>query len=450
MSNNLSLKYTGNPFVDAGIFALKRKLKKPINEITKEDLEEEILNIADLYVTPAWKKNMYSIFPNSTLVNSATTNKSNLNELYYQDLKNLIESIPNIQDSGSCVSCGRRDAINTFKKDNIPLSGSGSLKNYFSFANDGVDYCSLCALLIQFAPLIMYQSGGKMILLHSNSEKVMNYWAKDAIKKVNEQIALGDYTGCYNEKYTNSINAIFRIVKKIIDSNELWEDENPSLTFYYFTNYNQGPELEIFSLPNGVFNFLAEIPSDESKNWSNIVKNAYINVKWDKVNSEDDFKNKTNEVYNRLLNNYSILRFFYSSKYKKSFCSWILVNYYMKEVRKMDEKRIDAIKEVGDKLATYIKVNDSKKILSNLENSSNYNSFRNTLRKVFKNKISNGDDELLFTFDDYVMYLFPEGNKTWRETQDLLIFRIYEKLHDWMIENNYADEYENEFFEEEE
>ena len=36
MSNNLSLKYTGNPFVDAGIFALKRKLKKPINEITKD------------------------------------------------------------------------------------------------------------------------------------------------------------------------------------------------------------------------------------------------------------------------------------------------------------------------------------------------------------------------------------------------------------------------------
>lgn len=128
----------------------------------------------------------------------------------------------------------------------------------------------------------------------------------------------------------------------------------------------------------------------------------------------------------------------------------MLVNYYMKEVRKMDEKRIDAIKEVGDKLATYIKVNDSKKTLSNLENSSNYNSFRNTLRKVFKNKISNADDELLFTFDDYVMYLFPEGNKTWRETQDLLIFRIYEKLHDWMIENNYAEEYENEFFEEEE
>ena len=34
------------------------------------------------------------------------------------------------------------------------------------------------------------------------------------------------------------------------------------------------------------------------------------------------------------------------------------------------------------------------------------------------------DEDLLFTFDEYVIYLFPEGNKTWRETQDLLLFRI--------------------------
>lgn len=116
----------------------------------------------------------------------------------------------------------------------------------------------------------------------------------------------------------------------------------------------------------------------------------------------------------------------------------------------MDEKRIDAIKELGDKLAYYIKDKNSKKTLYNLEKASNYNTFRNTLRKVSKNKISNGDNELLFTFDDYVMYIFPEGNENWKETQDLLLFRIYEKLHDWMVKNKYVEEYEDEFFEEEE
>ncbi len=105
----------------------------------------------------------------------------------------------------------------------------------------------------------------------------------------------------------------------------------------------------------------------------------------------------------------------------------------------VDEKRIDAIKTVGDKLSKYIEINDSKKTLSSLENASSYNNFRNVLRKILKSKIKD-DNELLFTFDDYVVNLFPEGNLTWRETQDLLLFRIYENLHDWMVENDFVEE----------
>ena len=89
------------------------------------------------------------------------------------------------------------------------------------------------------------------------------------------------------------------------------------------------------------------------------------------------------------------------------------------------------------------------KSLNNLEQASNYNNFRNILRKILKNKINNGDDELLFSFDEYVIYLFPKGNMTWRETQDLLLFRIYENLHKWLIENEYVEEVtENELLEE--
>ncbi|WP_343287520.1 type I-B CRISPR-associated protein Cas8b1/Cst1 [Methanobrevibacter smithii] len=50
-------------------------------------------------------------------------------------------------------------------------------------------------------------------------------------------------------------------------------------------------------------------------------------------------KNKSNVVYNNLLLNKSILKYFYNFKYKKTYCSWKLVNAYMREVRKMDEKK---------------------------------------------------------------------------------------------------------------
>ncbi|WP_255336654.1 hypothetical protein [Methanosarcina sp. KYL-1] len=32
--------------------------------------------------------------------------------------------------------------------------------------------------------------------------------------------------------------------------------------------------------------------------------------------------------------------------------------------------------------------------------------------------------------------LFPEGNIGWKETQDLLLFRIYENLHNWLVEQD--------------
>jgi len=451
MSINLELQITGNPFVDSGIFAMTSRLKKNIEEITISDFEELTKEISKLYTEDNWQKNMYSIFPNSELTKPSTAKLNNVDELYFNVLKQFIDNIGSKSEEGTCIACGVRNSLKSYTKTFIPLTGSGSLKNYFSFANDGADYCPLCVLLIQFSPLVMYRSGGKMILLHSNSEKVMKYWAKKAIDNLKTQYVKNDFTGCFNEGFTNPNNAIFRMINNIIRSyDERWVDENPSLNFYYFTNFNQGPELDLFNVPTNVFRFLAYIPQDEYSNWNLIVKNAYKFVKWDKVESIDDYKNNPNEVYNRLLKNSSILRFFFNVKNKKAYCSWNLLRYYMMEVRNMEDKRLNAIKDLGDKLSKYIENNNEKSVLTKLETASNYNSFRNILRKIIKKRIAKNEEELLFTFDEYVNYLFPQGNLTWRETQDLLLFRIYENLHQWLIDNNYVDELEIEEIESEE
>lgn len=438
MSDKLNLKYTGNVFVDAGIYALVSNFDINIEDITKNHILQLFKQVASLYTNPIWNKNMHTIFPNSILVNNSI--KGDREKLYLKHLNGLIDNLEPSTESGDCMACGVRNSTSSYQKNAIPLTGSKSLRNYFSFATEGVDYCSLCVALIQFAPLVMYRSGGRMILLHSNSNKVMEYWARKARKNINKQILTGEYTGCFNEGFTNPTNAIFRIIQSIVFSyDERWVDENPSLNFYYFTNFNQGPDLQMFYVPSNVFRFLAYIPQDNSSNWNLIVKKAYKFVKWDKVKEFDEYKNNPNEVYNRLLKEVSILRFFYDFKSKKALCSWNLVKYYMNEVRNMDNKRVNAIRNLGDKLSKYIKNNNKRKVLSDLENAKNYNTFRNILRKIIKNKMANNDYDLLFTFDDYIVYLFPEGNLSWKETQDLLLFRIYENLNSWLIEMNYVE-----------
>ena len=313
-----------------------------------------------------------------------------------------------------------------------------SFKNFFSYATEGEDYCPACVLLIQFMPLSLYRSGGKFILFHSDSKLIMKYWSNKTIKNYHNQVASGDYVGCFNEEYKNPVNGIFHIIEDMISvyDRKKWHEISPSLNFYYFTNYNQKAELDLYSFPNDVFRFLTFIPSTEQSNWKYIVRRQYVNIKKDE--EEEKYKNKKNRIYENLLNNKTILYYFFDYKDKKTFCSWNLVKYYLKEVEKMSDERIESIRDLGDNLSEYIKEYNEKKVLTDIEQANNYSTFTNILRKIMKSKVEKGDDKLLCTFDDYVNNICPDY-KVWKETRDLILFRLYENLSEWLIENKKGD-----------
>lgn len=438
MSGVKLYEFTGNPFVDAGIWALSQWINKKPEELNKEDLKGVVNDLTYVYLNKKWSKNLFSVFPNNPLTNPSVKDKK---ERYSKFLTELIDAI-DVQDvAGDCISCGRRNKIQRWGKDKIPLTGSGKFINYFSYGADGADYCPACTFAVQFVPIVMYACGN-MLLLHSNSTKVMEYWSRRTVENVKKQIVAGEFTGCYNEGYKNPVNALFHVIQDVIlHYDEKWYLEKPSISFYHFTNYNQGPNLNIYHVPTPVFTFLAYIPHHEKyDDWLKVVMKGYWRVNWEKVKEGGEYKNNPNMVYNNLLEGKSIIGFFIDRKNKEAIGGWDLIEHYLEEVRNMDEKRIDAIKKVGDELADYIKTADDMKTLQKLETTSNYNNYRNLLRKVIKKRIENGIEDPLFTFDEYVNYLFPKGNLTWKETQDLILFRIYEQLQKWIIEQGKEDE----------
>ena len=446
MADDVIYSVTGNPFVNAGSYAIASWLKKKnLSEIYKYDIEDCIHDIIPIYFSENWKKQMYMIFPNSSIVNPSVKNKE---ERYTGILQKLIEDVQPLRNSGNCIACGRRDADRSLYKSEVPLTGSGKFMNFYSNAANGADYCSACAFAVQFLPLVLKSCGRMLLLLQSNSHKVMKYWANDCIKNVRMQVATGNYTGCADTGYKNPKNALFHITEQLImEYDERWQDENVSLRLYYFTNYGQGPALDIYDLPTAVFRFLAYIKTHPRRtDWYAIVRRGY-HVNWNKIdeNDEESYKNRGNDVYENLLSNKSIVRYFINRTKKSVYGNWSLFSYYLKEVRKLDENRINAIRELGDEIASTIKENNDPKRLGQLERAANYNSFRNVLRRLIKDRIAAKTETPLFTFDDYVQNILPEGALGWRETQDLLLFRIYEVLHDWMIEHEIiSDEPEDE------
>jgi CRISPR-associated protein Cst1 len=64
--------FTGNPFVDGGLWGLMEWLSvKDPADIDIQQLEEVFEEITDLYTTDMWKKLMYSLFPNNKITNPA-------------------------------------------------------------------------------------------------------------------------------------------------------------------------------------------------------------------------------------------------------------------------------------------------------------------------------------------------------------------------------------------
>ena len=445
-------RWTGQPFVDAGISAIMAwsKRKTP-EEITKDDVMQVISRLPTIYTSEAWQKNMQSIFPNGALTNPSYARRHI--EEFTKVLSVLSEYLEPLCQDGDCIACGARSVIRLPKNDKrklpnkllitrtyLPLTGSGTLLNFFPSANEGNDLCFSCALAVQCTPLVLYACGN-LLLLHSTSPKIMRSWARSCLKNIDRQISLNEFKGCWHEGYKNPRNAMFHIIQKLIlEYEESLGEEYACIRLYHFTNYNQGPDIHTYDLPAPVFRFLVYMmQSQYCKKWWKIVGKAYYFTQKGKEisltkNEDEDRRNCKNSVYENLLTGRSILGYFMNRSTRLAYGTWDMVTIYLQEVKKMDQDRIDAVRTVADKIGAIIpKLGNGKKRLEQLERASHYDSMRKVLSRLVKDNLGQNNPTPLFTFDDYVKNLFPQGALGWRETQDLLLFRLYENLHAWLL-----------------
>ncbi len=438
-------KLMGNPFVDAGVCGICEWLGRNVQpeQITTDDLQEVVNDVAPIMQTDAGWGNLHSIFPNSVLTNAAFRKKDQV-ELFQNECKGYIDKISELQQAGDCMGCGRRNANTWLSRTNVPLTG-GENSNYFPAFSEGAGYCAACSLAIQMSPLVYMGTAGKFLTLHSNSWKAMRSWTRACVEDIRRQQLQKDITGCFNPDYKNPRNGMFYMARKMAQYREMRTDEHISIQVYCWTNYNQGPELEVFYMPAQVFKFLRIVYMGKfNAAWQEIVRAGYgSKINWDKVESEDDYKNRTNRVYENLLQNISILGYFLNRRHRKPRGNWELLSLYLKEVREMNELRLNALKQVGDFIAESIQKTNKVSRLRNLERARSYTAFRNVLRYVIRDRIREGENEPLFSLDDYVEHLFPEP-QFWSETRDLLTFRIYENLHDWLVKSGAVDDEDEE------
>ena len=99
----------------------------------------------------------------------------------------------------------------------------------------------------------------------------------------------------------------------------------------------------------------------------------------------------------------------------------------------MEREQIKLIGRIADAVFELSRMeNNYKKYLVLLEAAGKAYEFRGALLKIIKANYRNSAKEPLIRMEEYVTYLFPDG-QYWGEVRDLLLIHLYEKLHDNQI-----------------
>lgn len=443
--SRISLNPTGDPFIDLGGLVLQ-SISERYPEKSEPDIVKFVINV---YIKQ-WNQKLHSIFhTNSKILNPSTKDKHEENTKKYYDAIIKNQKIQGCIEDGYCKTCGKKELLFLNSREFFPNSGSSAFVNFHHAHELGIFLCNECTLKLFFVPLGVIVVGGKNGFLHSQSERVRQFWQQRVVKENLDKIARNASEGILRTKYSNPENALFYFAGEVI--REI-ADENFSdyLQLYNFTNFGATPDCIIYDLPNPIFNFLNKVRFYK-KHWHKFINRHYRikGTQWDFKNhqwtqekkkdvqilSEEDYLNNPNDIYRKLLNNRSILGQLLNVqkncfKYQTEKFPIEITLHYITEVLNMTKEQVEIIGRITDvifKLSQ--KESNYKKYLFMLESAGKAYQLRGALIKIIKANFSSGAKEPLLRMKDYVDYLFPDG-QYWGEVRDLLLIHLYEKYHD--------------------
>ena len=438
---------TGDPFVDAGNLAFQA-LSKRFPEKTVPDLIEFA---TDIYVS-TWKGKINTLYLNSKITNSAYKGEAKKTETLKLFDHYFCDS-GNGTPAAYCRICGKQARLFTTGRDSMCLSGSGAFVNFHHSHEEGLRLCADCITKLFFLPLAVVYLGANLAVLDCSSNRLKTFWLNRTLNKNLDKIGKNLSEGILKSRYSNPVNALFYMASDIISSGpdggpDQMADE--SVLFYHFTNFGASPDCTLYAVPNPVFRYMNYVINHCARDWYGFVNRHYHirQSRWDDDHQcwvktgksaekigETDYVNNKNTVFERLISNRSILpllcRFYKNiSDSPTRHINILLADRYVMEVLEMKREQIDLIKKIGNVIFDIGKKEDSlKKLITQVEAASKAFQLRMVLNKVVKLNFTMGNREPVCRLDEYVDYLFPDG-QYWSEVRDMLLIYLYERMHD--------------------
>lgn len=453
----MNFQTTGDPFIDAGRLAAQAVFRhQKLHSPTKENWLKAIDYVVTQY-QKHWQSKIDAVSLNGWVSHNANKKKARSIALKgFKDLFTRAEAGEG-EVSGWCRGCGQNKALFTAGREILPLSGSGAFLNFHHAHENGVQLCVECLGALFMVPLAIMQCGKNLALLQTQTEVLQEFWLRNTVTQNLNNFARGNSESILRYSYGNIRNAFFSLVDSLIAE---WyaahrNFEPQDLRLFYFTNFGAKPECEIYDLPGSAFTFLwivqnPNLPAIQSA-WRRFVRRHYrikeaqydeSSNAWMKTSGknkgelqDENYKNNPNKIHDMLLSGQNVLRLFYRRKEHKSLVPIEIVKAYILEVRFMKKERIDAVLRLADRISDLVQKENAPKLIHRLESSRFVYQFRAALLRLLKKSIAAGEETPLFTTEEYLTKLLPDG-EPWTDVRDLMLIRIYEKLHDFLQEKS--------------
>ena len=470
--------YVGHPYYDVGIATLAAFAEKTDpQQLTSHDLEKAVDYMTREYVQQPLRSYLTVVFPNSGFTNPAFFKKPDRQQEYARRVLRSYEDMPVLNEQ--CVFTGKPAVAIAFgdKEDlplgrafrqHIPLLTGENYINFYPYGDNGLPVSGPAILAMQALPLGCAKSSGRMLMVHSDNSDITYHFASEFLKQnrqtvqVAQQASSNKMPESHHKHHTLLIETLLEAESMRGDA--LQEDRPFTITAYHLSNSGQGADLDIYFLPMQVVGFLRVMETAKFRDaWHNIVRKAWEMEpprKRKKQNKEEPFQPARNWLYEDLFDlpdkaKHFIRTYFLrialryargttdprpndSLENETDLVSWAITAQFLRRILNMDQHRIEQIREMGDRLAKYIRKTDDKYVLTNFR-TQRYHVFRTTLLRANSKQLDKGGEPLI-KFDSYIdVFELAAGDSHigWRLARDLVFIRIMEQLYysGWLSQN---------------
>jgi CRISPR-associated protein Cst1 len=471
------LRYTGHPIADVGVATICAFCEKTDpSALIKEDL----LGIAGFlereYFSGKLSSYLTCVFPNSAYVNPTTGAAKK--KLYKLKVLYGIDEPPDPAAEGLRCAFSNQPAARIAYRQHVPLLTGEDVLNFFPAGIGGLPISAEFLLAVQAFPLGARRCHGRALAVHCPDDQSLTYAFASRFLRDNQRLLiLAQKSG---EKYEDAKAPKTLVIDALIDigrSRQDWTDSDgepacpPSVSVYHLTNSGQGPDIDVFELPSEVISFiLLAARAGTGDVWKRIVTRSWEvpatasatkssrRAKKGQADAEPPQpapaagKNR-NFLYEdlfslphraaRFIRTYFLRRAWrfagpkndprraYSVTQELELVSWPLTRLFLREVIGMEKRRIEAIRELADRIASHINADNDRRLFRRLYLVNRYDSFRNLLLKSSMTRVKSAQPPLI-SLDEFLI-VFEETDEIpridWRLSRDLVLIRLIEELY---------------------